>query len=126
MNIFGVGIDIIEIDRIEKAMNKNNRFLERIFTKKEIEYFQNKKFKANTIAGNFAAKEAVSKSLGMGIRNYKFVDIEILRDNLGKPTINTYNNFRKICEENKIIDINISISHSKQYAVANAIAITKE
>ncbi|HSQ33709.1 MAG TPA: holo-ACP synthase [Peptostreptococcaceae bacterium] len=126
MNIYGIGIDIVEIDRIEKAINKNEKFLNRVFTKKEIEYFKSKNLNINTISGNFAGKEAVSKAIGTGIRNYNFNDIEILRDHQGKPFINVKNNLINICEELKIKEILISISHSKNYAVANAVAITKE
>ena len=63
MNIFGIGIDIIEIDRIEKAIKKNPRFLERNFTKGEVLYFKENNFKTESIAGNFAAKEAISKAI---------------------------------------------------------------
>ena len=61
MNILDIGVDIIEIYRIKELLDKNPRFLEKMFTSKEIEYFESKNFKAETIAGNFAAKEAVSK-----------------------------------------------------------------
>ena len=61
MNILDIGVDIIEIYRIKELLDKNPRFLEKMFTSKEIEYFESKGFKAETIAGNFAAKEAISK-----------------------------------------------------------------
>ena len=73
--ILGIGVDIIEIDRIEKAIKKQNKFLEKIFTNKEIEYFQNRKMNIEVIAGNFAAKEAISKALGTGFRGISFLDI---------------------------------------------------
>lgn len=115
-----IGIDIIEIERIKKAVEKNERFLEKIFTKKEIDYFSKKGFKAQTIAGNFCAKEAISKALGTGIRDFSFKDIEILRDEFGKPIVNTYNNLNKLCIDYNVLEINVSISHSRYYAVANA------
>ncbi len=87
MNIFDIGVDIIEIDRIRKAVDKNNRFLEKIFTDREIEYFNSKNFKVESIAGNFAAKEAISKSVGTGIRVFNFKDIEVLRNEMGKPIV---------------------------------------
>ena len=68
MNILDIGIDIIEIDRIKNSLNKRGDFLKKLFTDKEIELFESKGYKAETIAGNFAAKEAISKSLGLGIR----------------------------------------------------------
>ena len=96
MNILDIGVDIIEIDRIKKIVDKNEKFLKRFFTIKEIEYFRGKGFKYETIAGNFAAKEAISKSIGTGIRNFNLKDIEVLRDDLGKPIVKTYNNLNQI------------------------------
>lgn len=126
MNILDIGVDIVEIDRIKDAINKNEKFLYRLFTDNEIEYFKSKGFKVETIAGNFAAKEAISKSIGMGIRDYSFKDIEVLRNSLGKPIVKTYNNLNKICIDYNVLEIKVSISHSEKYAIANAIAITKE
>ena len=71
MNIFGIGIDIIEIDRIEGVLNRQPRFLEKNFTEDEIKYFKNNNLKSESIAGNFAAKEAISKAIGTGIRGFK-------------------------------------------------------
>lgn len=126
MNILDIGVDIIEIDRIKKIVDKNEKFLKRFFTVKEIEYFRNKGFKYETIAGNFAAKEAISKSIGTGIRNFNLKDIEVLRDDLGKPIVKTYNNLKQICIDYNVLEIKVSISHCKNYAIANAITITKE
>ncbi|HBG7379213.1 holo-ACP synthase [Clostridioides difficile] len=126
MNIFDIGVDIIEIDRIRKAIGKNNRFLEKIFTDREIEYFNSKNFKAESIAGNFAAKEAISKSIGTGIRVFNFKDIEVLRNEMGKPIVKTYNNLAKMCIDYNVLEIKVSISHSKDYAIANAITIIKD
>ena len=116
MNILDIGVDIIEIYRIKELLDKNPRFLEKMFTSKEIEYFESKSFKAETIAGNFAAKEAISKSIGTGIRKFNLRDIEV----------KTYNNFKQICIDYNVSEIKVSISHCKDYAVANSIAITKE
>lgn len=125
MNILDLGVDIIEIERIKKAVDKGG-FLDRVFTDEEIEYFKSKNYRAETIAGNFAAKEAISKSIGTGIREYNFKDIEILRDKLGKPIVKTYNNLEKICIDYNVLEIKVSISHCKEYAIANAITIIKE
>lgn len=123
MNIIDIGIDITEIDRIREALDKKGNFLKKMFTDKEIEMFEQRGNSIQTIAGNFAAKEAISKSLGLGIRGYNFKDIEILRDDLGKPIVNTYNNLEKICIKYSILEIKVSISHGRDYAVANAIAV---
>lgn len=118
-----IGIDIVEIKRIENLLKKNERFLERFFTDNEIKYFKEKNFKPQTIAGNFTAKEAISKALGTGIRNFNLKDIEILRDDLGKPIVNVYNNLITIINSQNIKEIKVSISHSKEYAVSNALLI---
>ena len=125
MNIFDIGTDIIEVERIKNSLSKRGDFLKKLFTDKEIEMFQKKGNNVQTIAGNFAAKEAISKSLGLGIRGYNFKDIEVLRDDLGKPIVKTYNNLKQICIDYSVLEIKVSISHGENYAVANAITITK-
>ena len=125
MEIIGIGTDIIEIERIKKA-TQNERFIAKIFTDREAEYFKKRNLKPESIAGTFSAKEAVSKSVGTGIREFPFKDIEILRDEKGKPYVNPLNDFKKFCDENGISEVKISISHCREYAVANAIAIAKE
>ncbi|SFJ50515.1 MULTISPECIES: holo-ACP synthase [Terrisporobacter] len=126
MNILDIGIDIIEIERIKKALVKRETFLKKLFTDKEIELFESKGYRAETIAGNFAAKEAISKSLGLGIRGYNLKDIEVLRDELGKPIVKTHNNLEQICKNHDVLEIKVSISHGKDYAIANAMTIIRE
>ena len=108
--IKGIGTDIIEISRIEKAC-ENEKFIERIYTENEINEYLRRNKNISYLAGRFAAKEAVSKALGTGMRNISFKDIEILSDNLGKPYVVTEGKL-----ENMII--HISVSHSKDNAVA--------
>ena len=126
MNILDIGIDIIEIERIKEAINNNPRFLNKIFTDDEVKYFESRGFKPESIAGNFAAKEAISKAIGTGIRDFNFKDIEVLRNELGKPIVKTYNNLQQICIDYNVLEIKVSISHCKEYAVANAMTIIKE
>ncbi|KPU26689.1 carbohydrate kinase-like protein [Caloranaerobacter sp. TR13] len=119
--IKGNGIDIIEIDRIEKAI-KNEKFIERIFCEEERDYFIKRNMNIKTIAGMFAGKEAVSKALGQGIRNYKWTDIKVLHDSLGKPFIVLSGNAENIARKLGIENIQLSISHCDTYAVAFAVA----
>lgn len=121
--IIGIGTDIIEISRIHDAINKNDNFIERIFTSNEIEMFDKKNI--NSIAANFAGKEAVFKVFGTGLRDFKWKDIEILRDQLGKPYVVVYNNAIKIKDNLGIDEIQVSLSHSKIYAIAFAVGIKK-
>jgi len=119
--ITGIGIDIIEIDRIKKAIEKNDRFLTRIYTENEIEMFKDKGMRVESIAGNFAAKEAVSKVLGSGVSGFKWTDIEILRETDGKPYVILHRGALKRAQDMSIGKIEVSISHHKTSAVANAI-----
>ena len=119
----GIGIDIIEISRIKKAVEKSDRFVKRLFTENEIDYFKSKNMKAESIAGNFAAKEAVVKALGTGLRGFKWTDIEVLRDELGKPVVYLHNGAKKVATDRGINEVMLSISHCKEYAVANGVAV---
>ncbi len=116
--IFGIGTDIIEIERIEKAIARKN-FVNKYFTKHEIEIIGNY---SNRIAGNFAAKEAVSKALGTGFSGFFPIDIEILRDEKGKPIVVLNKNAKNIADKNNITKVHLTISHCQKYAVAYAIA----
>lgn len=121
MEFLGIGNDIIEISRIEKAVSKDI-FVKKIYTEKEIEYIKSKGNRAETYAGKFSAKEAVSKALGTGVRNFSPADIEILNDTLGKPYVIFRNSIEKF---NNIYQCDISISHCKEYAAAVAVIFKK-
>ncbi len=116
--IYGIGNDIIEIERIKKAC-ENESFLNRCFTPREIELFAGK---PQSLAGNFAGKEAGVKGMGTGVRGFMTGSLEILRDELGKPYANVYGDAKKICDKIGISRFHISISHSKDYAAAVAVA----
>lgn len=118
--IIGIGIDIIEIDRIEMVINRTSSFVEKSFTHNEIEYFKSKGLKGNVIAGNFAAKEAISKAIGTGFRGFGLKDIEVLRDELGKPIVKLSDKVYELLDV-KEFSIHISISHSKENAIAYAV-----
>lgn len=118
--IIGIGTDIIEIHRIEKIMVRTSSFVEKSFTNNEIEYFKSKGLKGNVIAGNFAAKEAISKALGTGFRGFGLKDIEVIRDDLGKPVVNLSDKIYKLLDI-KEFNMHVSISHSKENAIAYAV-----
>ena len=120
--IIGIGTDIIEIDRIKQAVTKTPNFLEKLFTDKEKTYFKSKSNRGETIAGVFAAKEAVSKALGTGFRNFSPYDIEITPDKLGKPQVCLLNNALEVSISLGITNLQVSISHCKNYAIAYVIA----
>lgn len=119
--IKGTGIDITEIDRIKKNLD-NEKFINKIFSKNEQEYLKLRKYNAQTAAGMFAAKEAVSKCLGTGFSNFGPCHVEILKDVMGKPYVNLLDNALKRAEELQIETIHVSISHTQELATAICIA----
>lgn len=120
--IRGIGTDIVEIERIQKAM-KINKFKNKVFTNLELNIIDKKG--VSTAAANFAGKEAVSKAFGTGIRGFSFLDIEILRDNLGKPYVTFYNGAKLLANKFGITNVEVSISHCKKYVVAFVIMETR-
>lgn len=120
--IKGIGTDIIEIKRIEKAMLAKG-FKDKVFTKSEIILIDEKGIPS--AATNFATKEAVSKALGTGIRQFSISDIEVLRDDLGKPYVIFHNKAKEIINKYGIINVQVSMSHCKEYAVAFVIIETR-
>lgn len=121
MIFYGIGNDIIEIKRIENAVKKES-FVKKVFTEKEIEYIISRGGRAETYAGKFSAKEAVSKALGTGVRGFSPNDIEILNNELGKPYVIFKNSIEGF---NSKYFVEISISHCREYAVATAIIFKK-
>jgi len=119
--ILGIGTDLIEIARMDKAIKRTPSFMSKIFTERENEYFRNKHDKPETIAGVFAAKESVSKALGTGFRTFTPKDIEIIHNDLGKPQVILYNEAKELGKTLGICTLHITISHCKDYAVAYAI-----
>ena len=119
--IVGIGNDIIEIERIEKAISKEG-FKDKIYTQRELENIKKRGNRAETYAGVFSAKEAISKAIGTGVREFSLTDLEILNDDLGKPYVAVSEKLDKIIKSKKEdYQIEISISHSKKYAIAMAI-----
>lgn len=120
--IIGIGTDIIEISRIEKAVLSTSSFLNKVYTENEQTYYKNKHKKVETLAGLFAAKEAVSKALGTGFRGFSARDIEIVPNALGKPEVTLYGEAKSLSHRLGIKEIHISISHCKTYATSFAVA----
>ncbi|HHT50654.1 MAG TPA: holo-ACP synthase [Eubacteriaceae bacterium] len=122
--ILGTGIDIIEIKRIEGLVNKREKFIERFFTPGEKEYLiSGGKIRMESVAGYFAAKEAISKSMGTGFSGFKWQDIEIQKNSQGQPQVLLKGKAEEMAKQMGIENIIISISHSSEYAIAQAIAL---
>ncbi len=120
--IFGHGIDIIEISRIQKAIERSNRFKTKIYTANEILYCESKASKYQAFAARFAAKEAFFKAIGTGwAKGIQWTDIEVLNNDLGKPNLILYNNAKCYLTQNNINHTHISLSHLKDIAIASVI-----
>ena len=119
------GTDIIEIERIKDSIEEtNNKFLNRVYTEKEIEYCESKKAQRyQHYAARFAAKEAVFKAISVKLEDKYSIcwkDIEIINDSQGRPSITLQGNIQKNIEQ-----IDISLSHCKEYATANVVVVWK-
>ncbi|NLK38475.1 MAG: holo-ACP synthase [Epulopiscium sp.] len=119
--ILGIGTDTIEIHRIETAISKES-FLKRYFTEKEIAMYLDRGKKAQVLAANFAAKEAVAKALGTGFFHFSPIDMEILRNEKGAPFVLLYGNCKNFASQMGVQTIHISLSHNKTHAIAFAVA----
>jgi holo-[acyl-carrier protein] synthase len=121
--IVGLGVDITEIDRIEAAIARRGRaFLERLFTPSEIRYCERHRNRAERFAGRFAAKEAAMKALGTGwARGVRWVDIEVVREPSGKPTLKLLGATRAIADALGVKNIALTITHDGNTALAQVI-----
>jgi len=123
MAIVGLGTDIAEIERVEKALDRSGEpFAQRILTQTELEKFSALKQQGRFLAKRFAAKEAASKALGTGIAlGVSFHDFEITNDELGKPVLNLTGKALEIATQKQVEHIHLSISDERHYAVATVI-----
>ena len=125
MRVYGIGIDVVEVERIASAIERHGEpFLAKIFTPAERAYCESRKQAAMHYAARFAAKEAVSKALGTGIGgNAGLHDMEIVHDDKGAPKIRLSGAAEVFAKQHGITEIQISLTHARQYAAANAIAV---
>ena len=121
--IFGTGIDIIEVKRIERSLTRGDGLKNKLFTRFEQDYCDNRRAAVyQCYAARFAVKEAFFKALGTGYRyGMAFTEIEVKNDKLGKPFVEPSGKVKEFIEENGVKKIHISISHVKETAVASVI-----
>jgi holo-[acyl-carrier protein] synthase len=125
MELFGIGIDVVEIDRVEASIDEfGEKFLSRIFTASEREYCEQHRRSVLHYAARFAAKEAVSKALGTGIgKDVSFMEIQVVKKPSGEPEVELLGNAANFAKKKGICLIKISLTHADQYAAANAVAM---
>ena len=125
--IIGSGLDIVEVKRIDKAVRKwGDDFLKKVFTAREIRYASSRRHAHQHLAARFATKEAVLKAFGGGwTRTLPLKDVEVINDKNGKPEIRLHREAKEISARMKVANILVSISHTRDHAIANAILVGK-
>jgi len=125
MDIYGIGIDVVETERIRQSQERfGERFLQRIYLPAELDYCQGMKFPPLHLAARFAAKEAISKAFGTGIgETIGWKDMEIVKAERGAPSVVLHGGAKAYAEELGITRVLCSLSHTEHYAAANAVAI---
>ena len=122
MDIVGLGVDICEIARMERAISRHFTLRDRVFTPEEIAYCDSKARPAESYAGRFAAREATIKALG-GYRGRLWQDISVTRHPSGAPAIRLDGNAKRRADALGVTDVLITFTHEKTNAVAFAVAV---
>ena len=121
MSTHAIGIDIIETDRVRRVFQKHPiRFINRVYTPAEAAFCRGR---IPELAARFSGKEAVMKALGTGIRGLKWKDIEVLSKRGKAPQIILRDNALNIAKKQNINNLSVSLSHSKEYAIASVVGI---
>lgn len=116
-----VGVDIIEIDRIQRVLTDfGERFLNKVYTERERERYRHR---ISELAARFAAKEATSKALGTGIRGIRWKEMEILPNRRGKPVLILHGEAAARAQQLGLTDFSVSLTHSRTEAMAFVVAI---
>ena len=124
MTASAVGVDIIEIERVERALERwGERFLGRVYTAVEVAFCRGR---VHELAARFAAKEAVMKALGTGARGLAWREIEVLPNRRGKPLVYLYGRAKERAEEIGLTGLDVSMSHSREYAVTFGVGHSEE
>ena len=127
MEIVAHGIDLVDFPRIEEMVKRHGgRFVNRVFTEAEQAYADANKNGIEKLAGRFAAKEAILKLVGTGWRGkIAWTDIEVINNEVGQPEVTLTGEVKKIADKLGIKHISISITHTANFAIASAVALTK-
>jgi len=123
--IKGLGVDIVEIDRMREALRRHPRMRERVFSAEERAYCDKRNKPEVHYALRFAAKEAVLKALGTGFAGMSFQDVEVVRDAGGRPSPSLHGRAAEVAGELGVIEMHLSLSYTHTTAVASAVAITE-
>jgi holo-[acyl-carrier protein] synthase len=118
------GVDVVGVDRLRRLVEGDEERQRTLFTARELEYCRGKRRKYEHMAARFAAKEAVLKAFGTGIsQRMRWTDVEVVNDNLGRPTVRLEGAVASFAERHGLRDLDVSLSHVEDLAVAHAIAV---
>lgn len=123
--ITGLGVDIVEIERMRDALARRPRMKERLFSEEERAYCDKRNKPEIHYAMRFAAKEAVLKALGTGFSGMRFRDVEVMRDDRGRPVPKLLGRAAEVAEAAGVVEMHLSLSFTHSTAVASAVAITE-
>ena len=123
--IAGLGVDIVEIDRMKLALERSPRIKERLFSAEERAYCEKRSRPEVHYALRFAAKEAVLKALGTGFSGMRFTDVEVVREESGRPVPVLTGRAAECAVELGVVELHLSLSFTQSTAVASAVAITE-
>ncbi len=127
MALAGVGVDIVDVKRMEKVLERTPAFARRVFTDSERRYCEHKARPAEHYAARFAAREAVLKALGTGFSGgVGLRDVSVVRSESGKPLVHLSGRVKEIADAQGVIEIALSLSTTREVAVANAVAVTEQ
>ena len=118
--IYGIGIDLVDVKRMERTMNRwGDRFIQRVFTSSEMEICYSRKFPPSAFSMRFAAKEAFSKAIGLGMKKgVRWRDIEVFHFPEGRPGLRLHGRSLEICNEKQITGFHLSMSDDGAYGTA--------
>jgi holo-[acyl-carrier protein] synthase len=127
MELIAHGIDLVDFPRIEQMVERHgDRFVNRVFTEAEQAYARANRNSIEKYAGRFAAKEAILKLVGTGWRGkIKWTDIEVINDAAGRPEVTLSGEVKRIAETLKITHVSLSITHTANFAIASAVALSR-
>jgi len=126
MRVLGIGVDMVEIGRIERALARHEKFASRLFSSRERERCLDCAHPARRFAACFAAKEAASKAMGTGIRGFSWREMELLADDKGRPVLHLSGRAREVASRMGIREIMVSVTHTRDAALAVAQALGED
>lgn len=124
MQVIGTGTDLVEVERVRAACTRTPGLLGRLFTPAELAYAASApRHRWPRLAARFAAKEALLKALGTGLRQVRWVEAEVVRDRLGRPGLVLTGALADLARRRGVAELHLSLSHTEAYAVANVVAM---